>query len=495
MPENFLTIKWVLLLVAATWHYALRCGYISDDHAGVAQRKDIIPDEEKKDKGEPYWVKVFNDGIVMYYTTRLMWKLGFQKVPFAWHFVSLCVHIANTYLFYVLFMPMLGEKVALGAALFWGINPMLNQNVVWISGRPYLFGAFLVLLGMVKWSEPYIFLPAYGLAVITNITIVFVPIMLWVMHPDAWQPKLYTAMMFLAAGPFLVWKFNRRFTKSLVIDRENFKFRIRKFNTLARIVLYYLWTLFVPVRMGWYHQAGFRYNKAWEKFNYLTVAGGAAIIFLISAGLPGWWFLLFILPNSNLYATNSFLQDRYLYFCSFGIAMIVSPILLQYPTLFYCVLTFYGVRAYMYSRHLLNDETMYRENWRNHPNSDYAVNNLSYFLIQQKRWDEARVIILRGIEMNKANKMLWYNLGITWAAQGHFTSDEGKFRFLRALDCWKMALQIEPRWEKPAEDIKKLVKVLVDNKVLTVNVNESAGPHVEIPALTGMDDIMRGGGQ
>jgi tetratricopeptide (TPR) repeat protein len=220
----------------------------------------------------------------------------------------------------------------------------------------------------------------------------------------------------------------------------------------------------------------------------LGYAAIAALMFHFK--FPGWWFLLFILPNTNLYATNSFLQDRYLYFCSFGIALILAPYLLKFPILFYCVMTFYGVRAYMYSRHLIDDEAMYRENWRNHPQSDYAVNNLSYFLIQQKRWEEARVIILRGIELNKANKMLWYNLGITWAAQGNFASDEGKFRFLRALDCWKMALQIEPRWDKPAEDIKKLVKILVDNKVLTVDVKDSVGPVVEIPALSGLQEIM-----
>jgi tetratricopeptide (TPR) repeat protein len=134
---------------------------------------------------------------------------------------------------------------------------------------------------------------------------------------------------------------------------------------------------------------------------------------------------------------------------------------------------------------------MYRENCRNHPNSDYAINNLSYFLIHQKRFDEARVVIERGINICRLNKMLWYNLGITFAAQGHFGNDEGKFKFIRAVECWKTCLQIEPRWAKPAEDLKKLIGLLIENKVLTINKSESAsGMQISIPALTGMKEIL-----
>ena len=141
-------------------------------------------------------------------------------------------------------------------------------------------------------------------------------------HPHAWQPKLYLFSMFAGAFPFLIWKFHKRFMGGLVIDRENFNFRIREVNTFMRVMLYYIWTLFVPVRMGWYHQAGFRYNEKWEKFNYLTLIGYAIFFVLIfKFKLAGLWFLIGLLPNSNIYATNSFLQDRYLYFCSIGLAI------------------------------------------------------------------------------------------------------------------------------------------------------------------------------
>lgn len=490
-------INLVLTFVAFIWHYSLFCGYISDDHAAVAERKDIIPDSEKIDRGESFWVKRFNDGIVQFYQTRLFWKLGLKNKPFFWHLFSLGLHLVNTYLFYTFLEINFGHDIAIYGSAFWAINPMLNQNVVWISGRPYLMGTFLALIAMICWQQPYVFIPYYLLAVVTNISIILVPILMYIAHPDSWQTKLYIVVMLVAAAPFIVWKFNKRFLNGLIIDRENFRFKLRKLNTLSRVILYYTWSLFFPVRMGWYHQAGFSYNKSWEKFNYLTYAGLMLAFFLIvHCGVSGWWFLLGLLPVSNLYATNSFLQDRYLYFCSMGIAIILAPIFVLYPPLFWMALAFYGSRAYSYSRHLKNDEMLYRENWRNHPKSDYAVNNLSYFLIQQGRFDEARVVVERGLAIDSTNKMLWYNLGITYAAQGHFSNDEGKFRFIKALDCWKKCVQLEPRWAKPANDIKNMVKLLFDRGVLKPIPQSGANPGMEviIPNIIGMKEMLDGTG-
>jgi hypothetical protein len=476
---------YTLVFVFLVWHYALKCGFISDDHAAVAQRKDIIPDGEKNPVKKKYWTDVFDQGVMMFYLNKFFDMLHIRRIPFFWHLFLLGLHLLNCYLLYILLTPIMGKDISIIAVAIWAINPMLNQTVVWISGRPYTIAVTLCLVAMINWQNPFIVLPLYALAVVTNISIVFVPVLIKIIHPGTWQSNFYLIVIFAVAIPFILWKFKMRFSKALVIDRENFKFRKRRFNNLARVYAYYVWTLFTPVRMGWYHQAGFRYNSKWDKFNIWTLVGYVLVFIFAKQGLFGWWFLLGLLPNMNIFVTNAFLQDRYTYFGSIGLACIVAPILYQYPVLFIVACTFYGTRAYMYTRQLLNDETMYRENWRNHPFSDYSVNNLSFFLIQQKRFSEAQVIIMRALETTKDNKMLWYNLGVTYAAQGHFNNDEGKIHFLRAVDAWKMCLQIEPRWRKPAEDLEKLMKLLIERKVITMTASES-GPNpiqVDIPSI------------
>ena len=481
-------INFLILVTLAAWHYAIRCGFISDDHAVLEQRLDIIPDEEKRPKKESYWLKAFNDGIVTFFINEVMTKLRLRKSPFAWHVLTLSLHIGNVVLLYKLLSSLLGEPVAMVSVLLWSINPMLNQVVVWISGRPYSTAMLLCLVAMLNWQNPLIVIPLYMLAVMTNISIAFVPVLLKIIHPQDWQTTLYVVIMFVVGFPYIGWKFYKRFTQALVIDRENFRWKNRRIFTLLRLYGYYIWTLCVPIRMGWYHQVGFRYNKKWERFNFWTLISTIVVAFILKHDIAAWWFLLGLFPNMNINASNSFVQDRYVYFGSVGLAIIAAHYFTPYPIVVFCLVTFYATRSYMYSRQMIDDEAMYRENWRNHPRSDYAVNNLSYFLIQQHRYDEARVMIMRAIEVSKDNKMLWYNLGITYAAQGNLNNDEGKFRFLKALDCWKVCLQLEPRWSKPAEDMKKLVKLLVDNKVLTLDQTQSAmkGSPIDLPNLIGL---------
>jgi len=228
-----------------------------------------------------------------------------------------------------------------------------------------------------------------------------------------------------------------------------------------------------PVKMGWYHDCGFAYNSKWDGFNVWALIGYATLYLIASQGFVGWWFILGLLPQMNILATNSYVQDRYIYFGSMGLAVLLAPFVMQYPVILIAVLAIHASKAYTYSRHMVNDEYLYRENWRNHPRAAYAINNLSFFLIQNKRYEEARAIIQRGMDIDKDNKLLWYNLGVTWAATGNITSQEGVQRLMRAMECWKRALLIEPRWKKPMEDMQRVIKVLMENKILTLNKNEA----------------------
>lgn len=475
-----------LLAIFVTWSYSLLCGFVSDDHATIVGRKDIIPDSEKNPTKESYWVKVFNDGIVIYYINRLMFRLPFGKSPFIWHLLSLVIHLLNSFLLLDLLSGLVGVKVALFTVTLWAVNPMLAQSVAWISGRPYLIGCTLGLLAMLFRDNPLIFIPCYILGVITNISVALIPILVKIIS-DTWQSNLYLGIMIFAGAPFILWKFKRRFTTSLVLDRENFRFRKRRLFALAKIYGYYLLSLVYPYKMGWYHQCGFKYNQKWEKFNYATLLSIIALLFIAQNDWRGWWFILGILPNANLFATNSFIQDRYVYFGSIGFFILLTPLLIHYEPIYFLILGAFMLRSFEYSTKLSNDESLYRENIRNHPYSDFAYNNLAYFLIQQHKYEEAKLVIFKGLEFAKDNKMLWYNLAICWASTGNLGSEEGRYRFLRSVECWKMALQLEPRWEKPAEDLKKMIKFLADNKVITTDKAEAL-PDAELQVPVKVED-------
>lgn len=479
---DFINIYWVLGITALTWHYVLFCGFISDDHAVIEKRKDIVPDGEKKESTEPKLIKIFNDGIVMYYLNIVIVKL-FGSKPFFWHLLSYSLHILNTFLVYKAF-SFLGEYNALCIALLWGVHPMNNQVAGWCSGRPYAIAVAFALTGLILWQYPLAVAPLYFLSVLTNFACGMLPVILKFIHPGTWQGNVYIGVLFLAI-PFVAWKFSKRFAiNALVMDRKNFHWRMRRLNNIARVYVYYIVQFLFPTKMGWYHQDGFCYNEKWDGFNVWALVGYISVFFLVQNPF-GLLFLLGMLPYVNILATNSYIQDRYLYFGGIGLSIILTPLLLKHPIIFVIIVTLYCYKSYSYSRRMLNDETLYMENIRNHPKSDYAVNNYGFFLIQARKYEEARSMLQHGLEINKDNKLIWYNIGVTWAASGSLNSEEGIQRFFRAMECFKRALQIEPRWKKPMEDIQKVVKVLVDNKILTLDKNQAIPnmPAIHTPLL------------
>src|SRR3990167_1024563 len=199
---DFINIYWVIGLVALTWHYVLACGFVSDDHAVIESRKDIIPDSEKKPTDEAKLVKIFNDGLVMFYLNKIMRKL-IGSNPFSWHLLSYLLHIINTFLVYKVF-GFMGDHVACCVALMWGSHPMNNQIAGWCSGRPYAIAGMFALLAMVSWSNPFLVMPLYFLSVLTNFSVGFLPIMLKTLHPESWQGYVYLASILLAI-PFVAW--------------------------------------------------------------------------------------------------------------------------------------------------------------------------------------------------------------------------------------------------------------------------------------------------
>lgn len=479
---SFINIYWVLGIVALTWHYVLFCGFISDDHSVIEERKDIIPDAEKRPSDEPTLVKIFNDGLVMFYWNKVMRKF-FGSNSFFWHLLSYLLHILNVFLVYKVFLFM-GDQTACCIALLWGVHPYNNQIAGWCSGRPYAIAGMFALLAMVLWQYPIAVMPLYGLSILTNFSVGLLPVMLKGLHPNDWQGNFYLFML-LSGVPFVAWKFKQRFSeKALVMDRKNFHFRVRRFNNMVRVIVYYVAQFIFPTRMGWYHQEGFAYNEKWDGFNVWALIGYVMVFFLCLIA-PGLIFVLGMIPHINILVTNSYIQDRYLYFGGIGLSALLTPFLLSHPVFYVIVVSVFISKSYAYSRRMMNDETLYSENIRNHPKSDFAMNNLGFFLIQSRRYEEARCVLQRGLEINKDNKLIWYNVGITWAATASLGYEEGIQRFFRAMECWKRALQLEPRWKKPLDDIQKVVKVLVDNKILTLDKNQAMPdmPAIHTPLL------------
>lgn len=78
----------------------------------------------------------------------------YHENPTGYHFTNLLIHIINTLLVFTLIMKLAGRKdIAFLVALFFGIQPMHAESVVWISERKDLLYTLFLLLSSIAYLK------------------------------------------------------------------------------------------------------------------------------------------------------------------------------------------------------------------------------------------------------------------------------------------------------------------------------------------------------
>ncbi len=84
--------------------------------------------------------------------TTLWLEYQFQGLdPTGFHFVNLCLHLANTALVYCLIRQLGLLRIAWLTALLFGIHPMRVESVAWISERKDVLSGFFTLSSLMLW--------------------------------------------------------------------------------------------------------------------------------------------------------------------------------------------------------------------------------------------------------------------------------------------------------------------------------------------------------
>jgi tetratricopeptide (TPR) repeat protein len=79
----------------------------------------------------------------------MVYVFGYNPLPF--HIFSLCLHLVNVILGFVLLYWLLGEKVAKIGSLIFAVHPVNTEAVTWISGSPYLINGIFFLPSMIAY--------------------------------------------------------------------------------------------------------------------------------------------------------------------------------------------------------------------------------------------------------------------------------------------------------------------------------------------------------
>lgn len=153
----------ILLLTFLAYANTLQNDWAYDDWFQVARNAQVtslsnIPktftqsvwqflDESSRQPAGLYYRPIFNSFLILQY------QLFGQKV-WAWHLVSVLLHLIVVFLVYVLARVWeLDKTVALIAALIFGLHPVHTEAVAWISSSPDLIASIFVLASLLLYEK------------------------------------------------------------------------------------------------------------------------------------------------------------------------------------------------------------------------------------------------------------------------------------------------------------------------------------------------------
>jgi len=332
--------------------------------------------------------------------------------------------------------------VPLFTALIFAVHPLKSEVVAWITQRNTLLATLFFLLSLLLFRrhleiggvKTYVlsFL-AFSLALLSKATVVILPLLLLfymlLKNGREWrQRKFWLPLIpFIAlsgVGALLHITIAR---KTAVVSAAYYGSFQERLAVAVQIPFFYLKKSLLPTDISAFYAENFSQSLSSPR----VLISAAALIGLMAVAwflrkrnpeilIGGGWFVITLLPVSNLLATSPVAADRYLFLPSFGLAFTAAalvsrvrlPLKLLLPV-FLLLLFFFGQLTLVQNRVWHDDVTLWRHT-------------------------AARSPQVAGV---------WFNLGRAW----HRTP-----QLSMALESYLRALKLEPAYLSPLDNAATL---------------------------------------
>lgn len=271
---------------------------------------------------------------------------------FVWRGTSFGFHLTNLLLFAAVTLLVHRLAVALAAwsdekepswlipfftAALFAIHPLKSEVVAWVTQRNTLLATLFFLaatLLFIRYLESgnkklyFASLSAFFLALLSKATVVVLPfLLLFLMLTRRRQGKWASLVPFFAlsaAGAALHVSIAK---KTTVISAAYYGEFSERLSVALQIPFFYLGKFFLPTGLSPFYAEKFAKSLFDSKtlLSALMLAGIALLLWILRKKYPELllgcgWFVITLLPVSNLFATSPVAADRYLFLPSFGLA-------------------------------------------------------------------------------------------------------------------------------------------------------------------------------
>ena len=395
----------------------------------------------------------------------LVWKLN----PFGYHLPNILFHILNGLLVYILMEMILGSSLAAFiTALFFSIHPVQTEAVAWISGRGNVLSLFFFLLSFYSFVRfrrekrnkyYYMSLILFIAALLCKEMAITLFIMLVIYDiyyrtEEAKKPsgniKIYVPFIITAILYMLLRYFVLGRQSQTVFWGGSF---INTMLTMAKSLVQYIFLFILPVNL----------NVGPDVVRVATsvLEPGVLISIIILAGLAATavysyrrikgvsfgivWFLVALIPVSNLIPIDALYAERFMYLPSIGVFMVAGVLISRIKrekAISIIILVFIITYSFLTIRRNFewkDSITLWTSTLRVFPDSKKALVNRSIAYLRKGQLEKAQA---RKVFPGNKPKKGFYNVTDIYIKRGNANMEKGFYN--RAIDSFNRALEIDP---------------------------------------------------
>lgn len=379
-----------------------------------------------------------------YMLDYFLWGLN----PSGYHLTNLLLHIVSVSFLYLLTVKLWGEKrLALVAAAIFALSPVNTEAVNSISFREDLLITPLCILSLIthislwnpytsriksqlfKYGAPLL----YFLALLSKEMAITLPALAIVI--DYYKYKTFHFKRYMIYLVFTVlYLIIRFFIFTNMVEHSANTHSITLITSIPSTISFYIRIFLFPVNLVADYAGDIRLNP----LNGFLLMLAACLFFKSTTDkikIPITWFFISLIPVLNIVPIKHPIAERFLYFPSIGMSILLAIPLYRFntskKTILVCLLFFYSLMTFERNRVWRDNYSLWMDTLEKMPASFMAHNNLGMLYEQDGRLKDAIEEYKKALELNPDSAETHTNLGFIYRRQDKLV--EAKEEHLAAL--------------------------------------------------------------
>lgn len=416
-----------------------------------------------------------------------IWRLN----PFGFHLSSLLLHTANGILVYIaIFLICKSRIISLFTSILFLVHPVQTGAVAYLTGRSDVLACFFILISCISYiiyrSYPtpdysatdekkninslanliadrksvfYFFsitaflcaLLSKELAVIFPLILIFYDLTYYSqreLNPEKYKP----VPIFNRYYPYFIIDFIyiglRLSLFNFTPNKDLFQNTTSIYNnllTMSRTLMEYMWLLMYPANLHMEREVPIA-TSVFKTDVMLSLAGLAVLLFLTfilyrrsrTTFFGIIWFIMFLIPFSNIIPINALMAEHWLYTPSIGFFLVISIILLKLTririnfgfvlALFACLSIFYSYKTVVRNRDWRDDFSIYFATLKSTPKKWKIYYNIGTAYYSKGLLQEAERFYRLAIDNGMEKSEVYTNIAIVYMQLGYFEKAEENFK-------------------------------------------------------------------